>query len=176
MRGALRDDTKYSCVPKVKLGRILKLNLNSVINPLKPYYTENEDSFGFKLWPRFARFFFAFVPTRFGFFFSSHFPFANVNLCVPHRRCKMRISLLATSSPGRFSLALEVSRCHSVLCIPIPKSLAFWASPGTLLGCRVERTARYFQKGCTVSVGYPEMSQNYEYCITTPRTFVQNWR
>ena len=37
--GALRDDTKYRC-PEVKLGRILKLNLNSVLNSSKPYYKQ----------------------------------------------------------------------------------------------------------------------------------------
>ena len=30
------------------------------------------------------------------------------------------------SSPGRFSLALEVGRCHSDMGIPIPISPAFW--------------------------------------------------
>ena len=36
--------------------------------------------------------------------------------------------VISTSSPGHFSLALEVGRCHRVLGIPIPISLAFWAS------------------------------------------------
>ena len=52
-----------------------------------------------------------------------------------------------TSSPGRFFLALERSphRCHSVLGIPIPISLAFWASPSqiaspqTSFGVRLSR-------------------------------------
>ena len=37
--------------------------------------------------------------------------------------------IATTPSPGRFSPSLEVGRCHGVLGIPIPKYLAFWASP-----------------------------------------------
>ena len=196
MRGALCDDTKYSCVPKVKLGRTLKLNLNSVINPLKPYYTENEDSFGFKLWPRFARFFFAFVPTRFGFFFLFSFPLRKRKLMCPSSKMQNEDIFISNLVPralfpgfGGVSLSQRFVHPHSqipsVLGIPryppgMPKSLVFWWWWWWWWwrwgGGGVERTARYFQKGCTVSVGYSEMSQNYEYCITTPRTFVQNWR
>ena len=36
------------------------------------------------------------------------------------------------------------------------------------------RTARKFRKGCTVLRGNREMTGKYEYCITVPRTFVQD--
>ena len=142
MRGALCDDTKYSCVPKVKLGRILKLNLNSVINPLKPYYTENEDSFGFKLWPRFAPFFFAFVPTRFGFFFLFSFPLRKRKLMCPSSKMQNEDIFISNLVPralfpgfGGVSLSQRFVHPHSqipsVLGIPryppgMPKSLVFW--------------------------------------------------
>ena len=142
MRGALCDDTKYSCVPKVKLGRILKLNLNSVINQLKPYYTENEDSFGFKLWPRFARFFFAFVPTRFGFFFLFSFPLRKRKLMCPSSKMQNEDIFISNLVPralfpgfGGVSLSQRFVHPHSqipsVLGIPryppgMPKSLVFW--------------------------------------------------
>ena len=36
--------------------------------------------------------------------------------------------------------------------------------------CRVEggRTPRTFRKGCTVLWGHPQITENYEYCITVP--------
>ena len=36
--------------------------------------------------------------------------------------------------------------------------------------CRVEegRTPRTFWKGCTVLCGHPQITENYEYCITVP--------
>ena len=37
------------------------------------------------------------------------------------------------------------------------------------------KKCRYFQKGCAFLLGDQEMSQNYEQCITIPRTFVQDW-
>ena len=41
--------------------------------------------------------------------------------------------------------------------------------------CRVRggRTARKFRKGCTVLCGHPEITENYQYCIAVPTTFVQ---
>ena len=34
----------------------------------------------------------------------------------------------------------------------------------------------YFRKGCTVLWEHPEIIENYEYCITLPRNFVQDRR
>ena len=36
------------------------------------------------------------------------------------------------------------------------------------------RTARRFQKECTVLRGNREMTEKYEYCSTVPRSFVQD--
>ena len=36
------------------------------------------------------------------------------------------------------------------------------------------RTARNFQKGCTVLRGNREMTEKYDYCSSVPRTFVQD--
>ena len=38
------------------------------------------------------------------------------------------------------------------------------------------RTAREFRKGCTVLRGTREMTEQYEYCSTAQRTFVQDCR
>ena len=38
------------------------------------------------------------------------------------------------------------------------------------------RTARYSQNVCTVLLGHPEITENHEYCIPVPRTFVQDSR
>ena len=42
--------------------------------------------------------------------------------------------------------------------------------------CRVGggKTARKFRKGCIVLRGCREMTENYKYCSTVPRTFVQD--
>ena len=36
------------------------------------------------------------------------------------------------------------------------------------------RNARKFRKGCTVVRGNGEIKKKFEYCITVPRTFVQD--
>ena len=38
------------------------------------------------------------------------------------------------------------------------------------------RTARKLRKGCTVLRGNPGITEQYEYCITVPRTFVHDCR
>ena len=72
---------------------------------------------------------------------------------------------------------------------PYPYSLLPTLTPQTMLDARIQncfrvstlyrlgggRTARKFQKGCTVLRGNREMTEKYEYCSTTvPRTFVQD--
>ena len=39
-----------------------------------------------------------------------------------------------------------------------------------------ELFSSYFRKGCTVLSEHPEIIENYEYCITLPRNFVQDRR
>ena len=44
----------------------------------------------------------------------------------------------------------------------------------TLFGVEGRRTERKWRKRCTVLWGNPEITENYEYCISVPRTFVHD--
>ena len=102
-------------------------------------------------------------------------------VCQPLFAKALKLQSCWTKVLGHFAF-MVIFQFTQVQPLPSPHKQCWMCVPriffrvSTLYRVGGGRTARKFQKGCTVLWGKREMTEKYEYCSTVPRTFVHDCR